>query len=170
MTADLDGSQPAPPPPPGCGDVVGAACKVSRLRPYPRACARCDAAASSGRRRGRVGEALLAYAAGEGHRPIPARLGRPAATVRGWLRRFAARVEQTRQHATRWLIRLDVGVVRIEPPRDATPVQTALFVLAAAAAAADRRLGPAGSRWEVASALCSGRLLANTNCPYPAPW
>ena len=117
-----------------------------------------------------VGEALTAHAAGEGHRPIAARLGRPAATVRGWLRRFAARAEQTRQHATRWLIRLDPGVVRIEPARDATPARTALAVLVAAAAAADRHLGPARSPWEIASALCSGRLLANTSCPYPAPW
>ncbi len=40
----------------------------------------------------------------------------------------------------------------------------------AAAAAADRLFGPARSRWEVASALCSGRLLANTSGPYPAVW
>ena len=117
-----------------------------------------------------VGDALAAHAAGEGHRPIAARLGRPAATVRGWLRRFRARAERTRQHATRWLIRLDLGVVRIEPARDATPFQEVLGVLAAAAAAADRQLGPARSPWEVVSALCSGRLLANTNCPYPALW
>ena len=115
-----------------------------------------------------VGAALLAHAAGEGHRPIAARLGRPAATVRGWLRRFTARAEQTRQHATRWLIRLDLGVVRIEPDPHATPVQTTLSMLAAAAAAADRSFGPARSRWEIVSALCSGRLLANTSCPYPA--
>ena len=117
-----------------------------------------------------VGEALLAHAAGAGHRTIATRLGRPAATVRGWLRRFAARAEQTRQHATRWLIRLDPGIFRIEPPRAATPTQTALAVLAAATAAADRQLGPARSRWQLASALCSGRLLANTSRPYPAPW
>ena len=47
-----------------------------------------------------VAQALVASAAGEGHRAIAARLARPAATVRGWLRRFAARAEQTRQHAT----------------------------------------------------------------------
>ena len=73
-----------------------------------------------------IGQALVASAAGEGHRTIAARLARPAATVRGWLRRFAARAEQTRQHATRWLIRLDVGVVRVEPGNDATPLQAAL--------------------------------------------
>ncbi len=35
-----------------------------------------------------IGAALLAAARGAGHRPIAARLGVPAASVRGWLRRF----------------------------------------------------------------------------------
>jgi transposase-like protein len=35
-----------------------------------------------------IGAALEVKAAGWGHRPIAARLGVPAATVRGWLRRF----------------------------------------------------------------------------------
>ena len=51
-----------------------------------------------------IGEALLA-ADGEGHRPIAARLGRSAPTVRGWLRRLRARAEQTYQHAVRWMSR-----------------------------------------------------------------
>ena len=33
-----------------------------------------------------IGAALRAKARGQGHRPIAARLGRPASTVRGWLR------------------------------------------------------------------------------------
>lgn len=115
-----------------------------------------------------IGQALLANAAGEGHRPIAARLGRPAATVRGWLRRFAARADETRAHATRWLLRLDTGVFRIEADPHATPVQAALAVLAAAAATTEAWFGrPARSPWQLASALCAGRLLANTNCPYP---
>lgn len=118
-----------------------------------------------------VAEALMAAADGEGHRPIAARLGRPAATVRGWLRRFAARAEQTLQHAMRCLVRYDLGMVRIEPDPDYTTVQSALAVLAAAAAAAEHWMRRrARSRWELASALCSGRLLANTNCPYPPLW
>jgi hypothetical protein len=118
-----------------------------------------------------IGQALVAAAAGEGHRTIAARLARPATTVRGWLRRFAARAEQTRQHATRWMIRLDIGIVRVEPGGDVTAAQTALGVLAAAAAAAERRLGGrARCRWEVIVARCAGRLLANTSCPYPARW
>jgi hypothetical protein len=115
-----------------------------------------------------VGEALIAAAAGEGYRPIAARLGRPAATVRGWVRRFVARAEETRQHAMRCLIRFDLGVVRIEPDPDATPVQTALVLLGAAAAAVERRFrARARSPWQLVSALCSGQLLANTSCPYP---
>ena len=35
-----------------------------------------------------IGAAIEAHVAGEGHRPIAARLGVPAGTVRGWLRRF----------------------------------------------------------------------------------
>jgi transposase len=38
-----------------------------------------------------IGEAIEAKAAREGHRPIARRLGVPADTVRGWLRRFAER-------------------------------------------------------------------------------
>ena len=38
-----------------------------------------------------IGAALVAKAAGAGHRRIAMVLGRPAETVRGWLRRFAGR-------------------------------------------------------------------------------
>ena len=43
-----------------------------------------------------IGRALEAKAAGTGHRTIAVLLGRPASTVRGWLRAFAARAEQVR--------------------------------------------------------------------------
>ena len=43
-----------------------------------------------------IGLALEAKAAGAGHRVIAARLGRPASTVRGWLRAFTRRAEQVR--------------------------------------------------------------------------
>jgi hypothetical protein len=101
-----------------------------------------------------VGEALAASAAGEGYRPIAARLGRPAATVRGWVRRFTARAQMTLQHAMRCLIRFDHGVVRIEPDPTATPTQAALVVLGAAAEAVERRFAvSARSRWQLASAV-----------------
>src|ERR1700690_1881371 len=38
-----------------------------------------------------IGDAIEASVAGEGCRPIAARLGVPADTVRGWLRRFVGR-------------------------------------------------------------------------------
>jgi Homeodomain-like domain len=37
-----------------------------------------------------IGAALLAKAAGAGHRRIAAMFGRPGSTVRGWLRRFSS--------------------------------------------------------------------------------
>ena len=43
-----------------------------------------------------IGLALEAKAAGSGHRVIAERLGRPASTVRGWLRAFSRRAEQVR--------------------------------------------------------------------------
>jgi len=52
-----------------------------------------------------IGSALQAAAAGAGHRTIAARLGRPASTVRGWLRRFAARAEDVRAFFTVLLAR-----------------------------------------------------------------
>ena len=74
----------------------------------------------------------------------------------------------TVQQARRSLIRFDLGVVRIEPDPAATPTQAALVVLGAAAAAVERRLATtARSRWQLASALWSGRLLANTSYLYP---
>ena len=50
---------------------------------------------------GVIGEAIEANVAGEGCRPIASRLGVPADTVRGWLRRFVERAEQIRAHCRR---------------------------------------------------------------------
>jgi len=49
-----------------------------------------------------IAAALLAKAAGQGHRPIAAGLRRPAETVRGWLRRVGARLEAVRPVFTGW--------------------------------------------------------------------
>ena len=51
-----------------------------------------------------IGSALLAHAAGEGHRPIAGRLGVPACTVRRWLRRFRARAGEIAGFFTRWAL------------------------------------------------------------------
>jgi uncharacterized Tic20 family protein len=47
-----------------------------------------------------IGVALEAKAAGAGHRTIASVLGRPASTVRGWLRAFSVRAEVVRQAFT----------------------------------------------------------------------
>jgi hypothetical protein len=54
-----------------------------------------------------IGAALRAAVAGLGHRPIAERLGRPAATVRGWLRSFASRAEALRAGFTALACALD---------------------------------------------------------------
>lgn len=118
-----------------------------------------------------IGEAVVANVAGQGHRPIAARLGRPEATVRGWLRRFRARAAQTANRAVAWIYRLDVTAFRIEPARNDTPAAFALEALGRAVMAAERRLGVRpGPPWQGVSSLCSGRLLSHTSCPYPQMW
>jgi hypothetical protein len=107
-----------------------------------------------------IGAALRWKAAGAGHRPIAERLGRPVATVRGWLRAFAGNAETVRSVFTALLVRLD-------PLTGPLPCCRSLFadaveVIGGCAAAARRRLGVVGavSPWQLASAVTNGRLLA----------
>ena len=62
-----------------------------------------------------IGAAIEAKVAGEGHRQIAGRLGVPADTVRGWLRRFAERAERIRAHFTRWAVALDLELGAVLP-------------------------------------------------------
>ena len=106
-----------------------------------------------------IGLALEAKAAGSGHRAVAGRLGRPASTVRGWLRAFAARAERVRSVFTA----LAAGLVT-DPPLPApagSPAGDAVAAVAAAAAAAARVLGAgAVARWQLAAAVTCGLLLA----------
>jgi hypothetical protein len=106
-----------------------------------------------------IGLALEAKAAGAGHRVIAGRLGRPASTVRGWLRAFTARAEQVRSVFTA----LAASVVA-DPPLPApagSPVGDAVAAVAAAAAAAGRVPGVGTvARWQLAAAVTCGLLLA----------
>jgi hypothetical protein len=108
-----------------------------------------------------VGEGLALAAAGWGFRRVAERLGRPEATVRGWLRRFASEAEPVRVAFTVLL-----GALAADPPALApagSPVADAVNAVLAAAAAAAARWGPAVgavSPWEVACAATGGRLLA----------
>lgn len=103
-----------------------------------------------------IGAALEASASGAGHRPIAAALGRPVSTVRGWLRRFAARAEQVRGHFTRLLHALDPLAPALIPR--SSVFADAVEALGAAAAAAVLRLSPC-EPWEFVSRATGGRLL-----------
>jgi hypothetical protein len=115
-----------------------------------------------------IGQALLAKAHGMGHRAIAAELGVPATTVRGWLRRFAARAELVRGHFTRLGVWLDPQAGPICPR--GSPLADAVEAIGTAAVAAARRFGPALGPFEFASGATGGRLLGNTNAPFPVPW
>jgi len=119
-----------------------------------------------------IGAALAAKAAGGGYRAIAALLGRPAETVRGWLRRFAGRVEAVRGVFTVWLRALAPDPVMPEPTGSVWADAVAA-IASAAQAAAGRFVLPEVSVWEVATAISDSRLLApgwpsvsiNTSCP-----
>jgi hypothetical protein len=104
-----------------------------------------------------IGAALVAKAAGLGHRPIADELGRPRSTVRGWLRRFAARAGSLRAQFTRLAYQLDAELDPICPRP--TLLAEAVEAIGVAAAAAARRLGVAGSPWQFAAGATGGWLL-----------
>jgi hypothetical protein len=126
-----------------------------------------------------IGAALVAAAAGWGHRRIAEGLGCAAGTVRGWLRRFASRAEAVRVAFTALLCALDP-----DPPVPGPaggPVADAVAAVLAAAGAVVRRWGAPVfglSPWELAAAVTGGRLLmpgfvvestvdsVNTSCPW----
>lgn len=104
-----------------------------------------------------IGAALLAKAGGAGYRVIAAALGRPASTVRGWLRRFTARAEEVRVLFSGLLHALDPQA----PPLPATGSSFAdvVEVIGRAAEAAVLRLGPVPP-WQFAATASGGGLLA----------
>jgi Domain of unknown function (DUF6431)/Homeodomain-like domain len=118
-----------------------------------------------------IGAALAAKAAGVGHRRLAEELGVPPTTVRGWLRRFAARAGPIREHFTRLAHALDPELGPICPR--GSPVADGVEAIGMAAAAAARWLGPAASPWQFAAGAAGGGLLAapsNTSAPFPAAW
>ena len=113
-----------------------------------------------------VGAALIAKAGGDGHRRIAADLGRPASTVRGWLRRFAVMAGALREHFTRWAYALDPVHDRLSPGGsvffDAVEAVGVLGVVAV------RRFGPRPP-WSLASVVTGGGLLCNTSSLWAQP-
>ena len=112
-----------------------------------------------------IGAALAAKAAGAGHRRIAAVLCRVPETVRGWLRRFAARVEAVRAVFTWWCRALDPDPVLPGPAGSALADALASIIAAARALAARFGLGEVPV-WQVAAAVSAGRLLSPG---WPAP-
>lgn len=103
--------------------------------------------------------ALLAKTEGRGHRAIAAVLGRPAETVRGWLRRFAGRLEPARAVFTGWCRAVMTDPVLPGPAGGGWADALAALTAAATAVAARFELGTV-ALWRAAVALSAGRLLA----------
>lgn len=113
-----------------------------------------------------IGSALVAHAGGEGHRPIALRLGLPASTVRGWLRRFRARAETIAGFFTRWALVFAAGG---DPPAPSgSPVGDAVEAIGMATRAAVIRFGPTPP-WSMVGRLSGGGLLSNTSCLWLPP-
>jgi hypothetical protein len=115
-----------------------------------------------------IGVAIEAHVAGEGHRPIAARLGVPAGTVRGWLRRFDQRAEQVRAHFTRFAVAVDPMLGPVLPA--GSVVADALEAIAIAGRAWVLRFGPCPV-WRIVSRLSAGGLLTcNTSSLATGAW
>lgn len=123
-----------------------------------------------------VAAAIAAKAAGAGARPVAGLLGRPLGTVRGWLRRFGARLEAVRG----WFTTLLCAVASdpVLPGPAGSGWADAVAVIRAAAVAVAARFAVIGvTVWQVVGAVCGGRLLApgwpagliNTSSPWSVP-
>ncbi|MGW1163304.1 helix-turn-helix domain-containing protein [Streptomyces sp. NPDC002513] len=108
-----------------------------------------------------IGAALEMKATGAGHRAIADWLGRPAATVRGWLRRFADRAAVVAGVFTAHLVALAADPARVLPVPAADVFGDAVAAVIAAAMAARVRFPVVTAPiWETASAISRGLLLA----------
>ncbi|KJF17275.1 DUF6431 domain-containing protein [Acidithrix ferrooxidans] len=113
-----------------------------------------------------IGSALVQKAEGLGHRKIAANICRPETTVRGWLRRFREKLEIPLEHFTNWALVLDVTLSEIAPA--GSLFADAISAIGIAVRSLSIRFGPSPP-WSQMSVMCGGRLLSNTNSPFPAP-
>jgi transposase-like protein len=158
---------------PACGDgrltFAGWWTRLTRQGPvdiHRVACAGCGAThslwpnvlvAGCGDTAATVGAVLELAATGAGHRPIAARIGLAATTVRGWLRRF-------RRHAAAATTRLRAWSAAVDPTLPdvpiGTPILAAVGAVFAAAVAFFELSGEALEPWPLAVRVLGGRLLS----------
>jgi len=131
------------------------------IRPRRARCGPCDtthvllpAWAVPRRRDGAVviGEALVYKGLGLGRRRIAAGLGRPPATVRGWLRAFARRAELVAASARRWTRAIDASELDHCRPA-ASPLAEAVDAIGIVARSCRLHLRTSAPPWELAVAL-----------------
>lgn len=106
-----------------------------------------------------IGAALVAKAAGHGHRRIASQLGRPTATVRGWLRRTRGHTRWLYQRAVTHAAALDPNVLNHTEPAG-SDLGDGLTALAAAVTAWRQRFTASVPSWTLAVMFTGGRLLA----------
>lgn len=105
-----------------------------------------------------VASALVAAASGLGHRRVAAQIGRPASTVRDWLRRARANSEAVRAAATAATYALDPMADPFVPA--GSQLADMLEAVGRAVSAAVRRLGPVEAPWQLAVVLTRAGILA----------
>jgi len=107
-----------------------------------------------------IGAALVAKAAGAGYRRIAADLGRPAGTIRRWLRAATRppHLEWLRQRGIDHAARLQAEVLA-DVSASSSPLADALTALAAAVTAYQRRITRPVPAWTLIGIFTSGRLL-----------
>lgn len=103
-----------------------------------------------------VGAVLEHAATGAGHRPVAARAGLAATTVRGWLRRFCRHARDLATHLSALAATADPAVL---VPVASRPLATAVAAAQAAAAALTRLSGEPVRPWPLAVTATRGRLL-----------
>ena len=111
-----------------------------------------------------IGEALRLAAEGDGHRRIARQLGRPAGTVRGWLRAARARAGGLRACATRWTYTLDPEMGAVTPAGSELGDAVEAIMLAVRAWVLRFGSGDA-SAWERAVWLTGGLLSGRQGLP-----
>ena len=103
-----------------------------------------------------VGAVLEDAASGAGHRPVAARAGLAASTVRGWLRRFDRAARRTARYFLALTAAAEPGVYAKLPRR---PAAAAVAAVTAAAVAISRLDGEPVATWRLAVVHTGGRLL-----------